>query len=127
MIEKAKEKLTQELEKEHNRMVPAVPILIYLINRVGEKEELAPRVLLENKTVKECFEYVLQEARKLLEGKSGWLDDQVVYDLAETYFMSDDIEIEKPKYTPPAKPTLPTQTVKKEVKEEKKEQQLSLF
>lgn len=126
-MNKAIEKLTVELSKEHNRAVPSIPILNYLIAQVEENEELASRITLENKTIKECFEYVLQEVRKLLDGKNGWLDDQEVYDLAINYFISDDIEIKKPK--PIERSQRPVQpTVKKiEKKVDKKELQISFF
>lgn len=129
MINKALEKLSVELEKKHKGTVPAIPILNYLIAKVKESEELADRINLERKTVEKCFKYVLQEVKKLLNNANGWLDDQAVYDLAEKYFMSDDLEIDKPKPVVPKTTTKPTQITpkKEEKKTEEKESQISLF
>lgn len=127
MREDALKLLKGELENEHDKMIPAKPILNYLINKTEDDREFAERVLLEEKTVKDCFKYVLQEVKKALNNKNGYLPDQVVYDMAIDYFVLDGELIEKapeppkrttPAYTPP--------TPKKEVKKEEKPQ-ISLF
>lgn len=96
MFNKAVDMLEKELEKKHSPYVPAIPIINYLISKCKDDAEFAKRVTLENKTLEECLEYVLQEVKKKLNNKSGWIDDQEVYDMAVTYYVSDDIKIEKP-------------------------------
>lgn len=120
--------LKEELDKTKNKAVPAEPIVNHLIKKAENDPEFAKRILLDNKSLEECFEYVYQEVRKKLNGVSGWIADEEVYEIAETYYILDDVEIEKPK-----QPQL--NTVKKEVtttkpksiKTETEKQQLSLF
>lgn len=126
MLEKAINLLNKELEKEHSPMVPAVPIINYLISKCGNNEEFAKRIVLENKSIKECFKYVLQEVKKKLNNKNGWIDDQEVYDMAETYYLSDEDLIEKPK---PRVMDIPKTNTNNRtvVKKESEKDQLSLF
>ncbi len=105
-------KLRNELGKEHNKFLPTEHILKYLLTKAYEDLAFAQRVILEKKNAKELFEYMLQEVKKALNGQNGWLDNQVVYEMAVTYFTSDEITIEKPevkevqiKMAPPLKPT----------------------
>lgn len=127
MLEKAINILNGELEKEHSSMVPAIPIINYLISKCENDEEFAERIVLENKRIKECFEYVLQEVRKKLNNKNGWIDDPEVYAMAETYYLSDDenlIEKPEPRVIDIPKTNANNKTV---VKKEPKKDQLSLF
>lgn len=94
--EKAIDILKGELEKEHSPMVPGVPIINYLIDKCEKDENFADRITLENKNLKECLEYVLQEVKKKLNGKNGYIPDQEVYNIAETYYLLDEVKIEKP-------------------------------
>lgn len=97
MLKNAVNLLKEELEKEHLPMVPAVPIINYLIARCEDDKIFSERILLEEKSIKECFEYVLQEVKKKLNNKNGWIDDPEVYAMAEYYYLSDEENlIEKP-------------------------------
>ncbi|MCQ4924916.1 PcfK-like family protein [Tissierella carlieri] len=136
--EEAIELLKGELEKEHSPMVPATPIINYLISKCKCDENFATRIILEKKSLKECLDYVLQEVKKKLNNRNGQIPDQEVYDIAETYYILDEVVIEctkakvfeemkkKANEIPQAK-TNNTVTVKtkKVVKQEK--DQLSLF
>lgn len=83
--------LRDALNGNYDNNVPAGPIINYLLTKCEEDEEFAQRVVLENKNVKDCMKYVLQEVKKLLNNRSGWLEDRVVYGLAENYFINDEI------------------------------------
>jgi hypothetical protein len=115
-----------ELGNKHDGMVPAKPILNYLIAKAKEDEEFADRVMLEEKTVKECFQYVMQEVKKALNSKNGYLADQVVYDMATDYFTLDGELIEKAPEPPKIDTSRQAFTPPTPKKEEKKPQ-ISLF
>lgn len=115
-----------ELGNKHDNMVPAKPILNYLIAKAKEDEEFAARVMLEEKTVKECFQYVMQEVRKALKSKSGYLEDQAVYDMATDYFTLDGELIEKVP-EPPKRDTNRQAFTPSTPKKEEKKPQISLF
>lgn len=127
MLEKAINLLNDELKKEHSEMVPAVPIINYLISKCENSEEFAERIVLENKSLKECFEYVLQEVKKKLNNKNGWIDDPEVYGMAEHYYLSDEeglIEKPEPRIIDIPKTNTNNKTV---VKKAPEKDQLSLF
>lgn len=126
MFNKAVDMLEKELEKKHSPYVPAIPIINYLISKCKDDAEFAKRVTLENKTLEECLEYVLQEVKKKLNNKSGWIDDQEVYDMAEYYYLSDENLIEKPE---PKVMDVPKTTTnnRPKVKKSPERNQLSLF
>lgn len=131
--------LREELTKEHSPMVPAVPIIDYLISKCECDKEFSERITLEKKSLKECLEYVLQEVKKKLKNGNGYIPDPEVYAMAETYYILDEVAIEKPvkayekakeriKEIPkPNKQTESKITIlfKEETKQEK--QQISLF
>lgn len=130
LTHEAVELLNGELEKEHTKFLPVDKILEYLISKVAFEERFAARVLAEDKTFEECTKYMVQEITKELEGKNGHLDDQIVYDICEMYYVLDDVEIEKPELPKvrELKPSttsnitvLPTKPI------EKKDDQISLF
>ena len=126
MLENAINILNEELEKKHSPMVPAVPIINYLISKCENNEEFAKRIDLENKSIKECFKYVLQEVKKKLNNKNGWIDDPEVYGMAEYYYLSDENLIEKPE---PKVMDVPKTTTnnRPKVKKSPERNQLSLF
>ena len=116
------------LEEEHDDMVPAEPTLQYLISKCEEDNNFYERVLLENKKVKECMQYVLQEVKKKLENKNGYLPREEVFGMAEEYYLSDDIKIDKPK--PRSTPTINRTnnvSVQAKVEEKPEREQISLF
>lgn len=91
--ETAMEKLNRELTSIKEKRVPTEPIAKHLIEKCGADPEFAMRVMLENKQLKECFEYVYSEVRKKLSGVSGWISDEEVYKMAEQYYILDKVEI----------------------------------
>lgn len=115
--ETAIEKLKRELESEDKSNVPAEPIVKYLISKCENDSIFAERVKLKNKNLEECFNYVYQEVKKKLNGGSGWVDDNEVYKMAETYFILDKVDIEAKQ---PPRPKKEVSEVKKEEKKVKK-------
>lgn len=99
--ETAIEKLKRELESEEGGSVPSEPIVKHLIAKCETDEAFAERVMLKNKGLEECFNYVYSEVKKKLDGVSGWIDDNEVYKMAETYFILDKVDLEEKQ---PAKP-----------------------
>jgi len=88
------EKLKRELEKSKVNSVPAAPIVKYLLGKCDSEDSFASRVLLKDKNLKECFDYVYSEVKKKLKSVSGWISDEEVYKIAEDYFILDTIKIE---------------------------------
>lgn len=121
--------LKEELEKEHSPMVPAIPIINHLISRCEGDEAFSERVVLENKSLEECLKYVLQEVKKKLDGKNGCIPDQEVYDMAETYYTLDKVEIEKPKARTIDIPQRKANNISVQAKKSKpiEKEQMSLF
>lgn len=95
--------LEDKFYDEHDKNLPAIPILEYLINKCEKDKEFADRVALKEKTFEECGKYVLQEVKKELNGNNGHLEDQLVYNMAVDYYMLDGDLIEKEKVTPTTK------------------------
>ncbi|MBO3333459.1 Cas9 inhibitor AcrIIA9 family protein [Clostridium perfringens] len=64
--------------------VPSDPIKKWLVSKCRENNDFCSLV---NKTnTDNLFGYVYEEVRKKLNGKNGWVDDDVVYKMAESYF-----------------------------------------
>lgn len=136
-IKSALDILEKGLKEKYSPKFPANSIIEYLISKAEKDEGFSKRINLENKTVKECIKYVEQEVKKLLiekygeEGRyGGHLDDDVVYKIAENYFILDDIIIEKPveRIREIPKPKTNKNTTVLTKKEEKKDKgQISLF
>lgn len=98
--ETAIEKLKRESKEVKNKRVPAEPIVKYLINKCEADPKFSERIKIENKNLKRCFDYVFDEVKKKLEGVNGWVADDEVYQMAETYWRLNitelkDIEIKK--------------------------------
>lgn len=81
----AQTKLQEELKKEEKNYL-AKPIGQYLLNKVQQSESLAEDINKEAKTLKQCCDYVTEQARKFLSGKSGGIEDEVVFQWAEDYY-----------------------------------------
>lgn len=132
-MEKALSILNEGLEKEKDKRVPVDHIIEYFINKAKNEQGFAERIVLANKTLKECFEYVYQEVRKRISGPCGWLDDDVVYKIAETYYILDEVEIKKPEVpkpkvsTPKTTPVTPVAVKPMPTKSKNNLQQISLF
>ena len=76
-------------------------IIDALIKRCKESTALAQDVMNPKKSLKNCFEYIVNEARKLANGKQRfYLADDKVFELAEDYYHAKDLDIDKPKPEP---------------------------
>lgn len=95
----------------------------HLLKHVQD-ETFEVHVLKESKSLKDCISYIVSEARKRLDGKSGGLADTEVYAIADEYFISD--EIAEPAA---AKPARNVQQIEPRVepKKEADDNQLSVF
>lgn len=93
--EEAVLKLEVQLETQKSYMLPVFPIVRYLKNKCLADADFASKVNDEKKTLEKCFRFVAEEVRKPLCGSNGWLDDNEVYALAETYFLTDEAVFEK--------------------------------
>lgn len=137
---KAKEKLKKEIQGNKDVRVPAEPIVKHLISKCEEDKKFAERVELKDKSLKGCFDYVFNEVKKKLNGVNGWIDDNEVYKMAETYWLLNitelrNIEIkETNKGKNPNKVNRtesgnvpPKKEVKKNVKEILENKQVSIF
>ena len=83
----AAEKLKNEFKESKDKRVPGEHILKHLLTKCKEDEEFSRRINLEEKTLKGCFDYVFNEVKKKLNGSSGWVEDNEVYRMAETYWL----------------------------------------
>lgn len=93
--EEAVLKLEVQLETQKSYMLPVFPIVRYLKNKCLADTDFASKVNDEKKTLEKCFRFVAEEVRKAFCGSNGWLDDNEVYALAETYFLTDEVVFEK--------------------------------
>lgn len=93
--EEAVLKLEVQLENQKSYMLPVFPIVRYLKNKCLADADFASKVNNEKKTLEKCFRFVMDGVQKALVGSNGWLDDNEVYALAETYFLIDEAVFEK--------------------------------
>lgn len=112
IVSAAATKLHKELEHSKNKSVPAEHIMIYLLDKCSNDDTFSNRVLLDNKSLKDCFNYVYSEVKKKLNSVSGWVADEDVYKLSEDYFILDNVKIETK--APERKPDKPKIEVKEE-------------
>lgn len=91
------EKFKKELEKTDNPWIKRIGN--YLLSRDDMKENLKK----ENKSLKECFDYILIELSKKCkrEGKAGFIagDDEELFSMAVHYYDEDDIKVDKKNFT----------------------------
>ena len=95
--ESASEKLQRELAGTNDSRIPIKPIVVHLIGLCREDNAFEQKVLQGHKTLKKCCDYVYEQARQKLNGRSGYLEDDVVYKMAGDYYRLDDAEIERKK------------------------------
>ncbi|MCM1179958.1 MAG: PcfK-like family protein [Clostridium sp.] len=95
-VDGAVAKLQAELEKAKDKEF-AKPVIEYLAERCRQSESLAADICQNHKTWEKCYQYIHEEARKKLSGKSGPVRDDVVYEWAEDYFHLDDKALEEKK------------------------------
>ena len=83
---KAREKLEAEKKKATQKNF-ADPVIAYLLKRCEEDQGLAEDVMQNGKTWKKCFDYIVDQARKVPRSGSGVaVEDHVVYEWAEDYY-----------------------------------------
>ena len=95
--ESAGEKLQRELAVTNYPHIPIEPIVTHLIGLCGEDEAFGQKVLQDHKTLKKCCDYVHEQIRKKITDGIYYLEDNVVYKMAEDYYRLDDAEIERKK------------------------------
>lgn len=87
-------KLKEELLKNKSNMMPSKEIVNYLINASVINEELKTAVMSEDKTLEECLKHVEKEVKKKLNNRSGYVNDQEVYNIAASYYVNKKVNIE---------------------------------
>lgn len=113
-IEKAKEKLENELSKAKGNGY-AEPIIAHLLERIKDSESLAEDVLQEHKTWTKCFEFIKNQAKRMQKNGCAVVRDDVVFEWAEDYYHKDDKAEEEEKAKKEA------EKKKKEAEKKKKE------
>lgn len=86
MLSRALEKLNAESEDFKGNKGLLSPIYSYLLSILND--ELAALILQDGYTLAEMISFVIEKARKELDGKSGALADDVVYGFATDYYHS---------------------------------------
>lgn len=111
----------------------------YLIERAKTDQAVAGNLKKENKSLKRCFQFIIDEARKMQKGNCAMIKDDVVFGWAVHYYDEDDLSIDKvatPVKAPKKEVEKALVNENEEVKLEKKkaikkkdilEDQLSLF
>lgn len=89
MTAQAIKKLEGELTK--NKEPYAQIVIKYLIGRVKESKSLANDVMQEHKSWARCWKYIYAKASKApRSGNCAAIEDKVVYEWAEDYYIKDD-------------------------------------
>ncbi len=70
---------------EYEKDIPAEPIVEYLMSRCDE-EDLARKIRSKAKSLKGCMEHVRKEAHKQVSRQKPYLADQIVYNMALSYY-----------------------------------------
>lgn len=84
-----------------------VAIKTYLEQKAEQDPLFAPTYAKENKSIKECCEYIRQQAKKQAVGRCAVISDEEVYGWAVHYYDEDSIKVTD---APKAKVTAPTTT-----------------
>lgn len=95
-IEDAVAKIQSELKNASDKSF-AESVLNHIIERVRDSESLAKDVLQKHKTWDKCYQYIRDQARKVIKGSAGCVRDSVVYEWAEDYYRLDDKAAEEKK------------------------------
>lgn len=70
-------------------------IKTYLEQRASEDELFAKSYAKKNKSIEECCEYIISQAKKQAVKGCAMIEDDVVFNWAVHYYDEDDIKIEK--------------------------------
>ncbi len=100
-------------------------IKAYLQSKADKDSLFAKTFAKENKNIKECCQYIIEEARKVKDGTVSVMSDEAVFALAVHYYDEDDIVVKKP--ATPVKVATPTAPAKPKVEKPKPQPQPSLF
>lgn len=126
----------EELEKAENEYIKEIGN--YLVERAKIDPSVARNLEKENKSLKKCFQFIIDEAKKQKQGSCAMVKDDVVFGWAVHYYDEDNLSIDKKKepknetVKTPAKENIPKKTespqlvIKKE-KHKSFDDQLSLF
>ena len=82
----------------------------YLENRAKNEAEFAAIYAKPNKSLEECWKYIVSEARKQAVNQCACISDEDVYNMAVHYYMEDDVKA--PSSTPKVKVTTDTEPKK---------------
>lgn len=89
------EKFLQELEENKN---PAIRAIGEHLKQLAEQDDQIKMNLgKEKKSLKNCFKYITNEARKYAINNCAMIEDKQVYGWAVHYYDEDDLEIDKEK------------------------------
>lgn len=89
-VRKAQEKLEAEREKARDKYF-ADPVIAYLLKRCEEDPGFAEDVMRESKTWDKCFDYIVEQARKLpRKGNAVGVEDHTVYEWVEDYYRKEE-------------------------------------
>lgn len=102
MRENAIKKIKESEHKYHGPEL-ANPIAEFVIGKCEEDEEFAALVMQEHKTLLKCLDFIVEQAKKHLNGKAGYIPPEEVYAMANDYFAMDDAALEAKKAEADAK------------------------
>jgi len=102
MKDEAIKKITESSYDSHGADL-AKPIIEFVVKKCKEDEEFADLVLQEHKTLEKCLGFVMEQAKKHLNGKSGFIPPDEVFAMVNDYFTMDDEALERKKAEEAAK------------------------
>jgi len=94
MQQEAIQKITESGHGNHGADL-ANPIIKFITSKCEEDDEFAALVMLEHKTLEKCLDFVMEQAKKHLDGKSGCIPPDEVYLMTMDYFRLDDEALER--------------------------------
>jgi len=101
MKDEAIKKITESEYTGHGEDL-AKPIIEFIVGKC-EDEEFAVLVMQEHKTLQKALDFVMEQAKKHLNGKSGYIPPEEVYGMVNDYFTMDDAALEAKKAEEAAK------------------------
>ena len=101
MKDEAIKKITESEYGNHGEDL-AKPIIEFIIGKC-EEEEFAALVMQEHKTLEKALDFVMEQAKKHLNSKSGYIPPDEVFAMVNDYFVMDDEALERKKAEEAAK------------------------
>lgn len=71
----------------------------YLIERAKTDQAVAGNLKKENKSLKRCFQFIIDEARKMQKGNCAMIKDDIVFGWAVHYYDEDNLSIDEVRKT----------------------------